>query len=60
MFKYILICNCCEQVQDDTDIETGQWRRLSANYYPLKKYNPSILLKYNTKEVSFINTNIHV
>ena len=53
-FKYILICNCCNQTIDNTDIMNGEWRPLSSNYLPLKKYNPIILLKYNTKEVSLI------
>ncbi len=58
-FKYILIVNCCEQVKDNTDIHTGGWRELSANYYPLKKYNPEILYYFMAnviKEVSVINT----
>ncbi len=52
--KYILICNCCDQYYDNTDIPTGSCRGLSAKYYPLKAYNPIILLNYNTKEVSLI------
>jgi hypothetical protein len=53
-FKYILICNCCNQTQDNTDIKNGDSRPLSCNYFPLKKYNPIKLYKYNTKEVSVI------
>jgi hypothetical protein len=53
-FKYILICNCCNQKQDDTDIENGSGRPLSCKYFPLKKYNPIKLYNYNTKEVSII------
>jgi len=53
-FKYILICNCCNQMQDDTDIETGSGRPLNSQFFPLKKYNPIRLLNYNTKEVSVI------
>lgn len=52
--KYILICNCCSQMWDNTDIPTGSCRGLSANYFPLKRYNASILLNYNSKEVSLI------
>ncbi len=52
--KYILICNCCNQTCDNTNIPTGSCRGLSAKYYPLKAYNPTILLNYNTKEVSLI------
>jgi len=53
-FKYILITNCCNQTQDDTDILTGEWRALSCDYLPLKKYSPKKLFKYDTKEVSLI------
>ena len=53
-FKYILICNCCNQTQDDTDIVNGEFRQLSCDYLPLKKYNPTKLYNYHTKEVSVI------
>jgi len=53
-FKYILICNCCHQIQDNTDIQTGDWRALSCDYFPLKKYNPVKLYNYHSKEVSVI------
>jgi hypothetical protein len=53
-FKYILICNSFDQTEDDTDIEDGQYRPLSCDYFPLKKYNPKKIYKYNTKEVSII------
>jgi trans-aconitate methyltransferase len=53
-FKYILICNCCDQLQDNTDIQVGQWRPLSCDYFPLKKYNPIKLYNYRTKEISVI------
>lgn len=53
-FKYILICNCCNQEQDNTDINNGEWRPLSCDYLPLKKYNPIKLFNYNSKEVSLI------
>jgi mannosyltransferase OCH1-like enzyme len=54
VFKYILITNCSYQTNDNVDINTGNFRPLSADYLPLKKYNPEILYKYNTKEVSVI------
>jgi hypothetical protein len=54
LFKYILICNCCNQTQHNTDITTGQWRPLSCSYYPLLKYNPTKLYNYHNKEVSMI------
>ena len=53
-FKYVLICNCGNQIQDDTDIQNGDWRQLSCEYLPLKKYNPIKLYNYNSKEVSVI------
>ena len=53
-FKYILICNCCNQVQDNPSNE-GRSTPLSVKYLPLKKYNPVKLFNYNTKEVSVIS-----
>ena len=53
-FKYILICNCCNQTQDNTDIQNGEFRQLSCQYFPLKKYNPIKLYNYQSKEVSII------
>jgi hypothetical protein len=53
-FKYILICNCCGQNMDNTDILDGDGRGLSCNYFPLKKYNIKKIFNYNTKEVSII------
>lgn len=55
-FKCILICNCCKQTRDNTDIENGKWRHLSCQYFPLKKYNPTKLYNYDSKEVSVIET----
>jgi hypothetical protein len=57
-FKLILICNCCNQKEDDENDEDnkndGCSRPLSCDYLPLKKYNPIKLFYYNTKEVSII------
>jgi len=53
-FKYILITNCCNQSCDNSEIKDGQWRQLSCDFLPLKKYNPKKLYKYSTKEVSVI------
>jgi hypothetical protein len=53
-FKYILICNCCNQEKDNTNITNGTWMALSCKYFPLKKYNPIKLYNYNNKEVSVI------
>ena len=56
-FKYILICNCCNQLSDNTNILNGDWRPLSCDFLPLKKYNPKKIYKYATKEVSVIELN---
>jgi hypothetical protein len=54
IFKYILICNCCNQYTDNTDILNGGGRPLSCDFFPLKKYNPKKLYNYNSKEISVI------
>lgn len=56
-FKYVVLVNCCGQHSDGQDTGDGQGRPLSANFYPLKKYNPKILFTYNGKEVSVITKN---
>jgi hypothetical protein len=62
-FKYILICNCCNQTQDNTDSQDKgipvdcEYLPLSCDYLPLKKYNPIKLYNYHTKEVSIIVIN---
>jgi hypothetical protein len=53
-FKYILICNCCDQTKDNTEIITGDFRPLSCNFFPLKRYKPIKLYNYNSKEISLI------
>jgi len=55
VFKYILVTNCCHQKKDDPE-NPGRSTPLSADYFPLKKYNPIKLYKYYTKEVSVIYT----
>lgn len=55
-FKYILICNCCNQ-KNDNPININRSTPLSINFFPLKKYNPVKLYNYNSKEVSVIYTN---
>ena len=55
-FKYILIVNCGYQNEDNTDIlNNGNWRPLSANFLPLKKYSCQIVGYYNSKEISLIS-----
>jgi len=54
-YKYILICNSCNQKKDNQSIvKTGNFRPLNYNMYPLKKYNPKKLFDYKTKEVCLI------
>jgi tetratricopeptide (TPR) repeat protein len=50
-FKYIVIINCSYQNKDNTDIPMGDFRPLSKDFLPLKKYRPSFLLSYQSKEV---------
>ena len=60
-FKYILLCNCCNQTKDNTDIQTGKWRQLSCDYLPLKKYSPKKVYNFMSnveKEVSVIEIKI--
>ena len=56
-FRYILLCNCCSQNQDNPEVFDDHGRPLSCTYFPLKKYNPVKLYNYNTKEVSVITVN---
>lgn len=53
-YKYIMITNCRNQGTDDQDIKIGGFRPLTALMYPLKKYKPEIIYRYNNKEVSLI------
>lgn len=54
-YKYILVCNCCDQKGDNEDTcLTGGFRQLSARFFPLKRYDAEILYTYHTKEVSLI------
>ncbi len=62
-FKYILLCNCCGQTIDNTNIKTGEWRQLSCDYLPLKKYNPKKLYTFMSnlkKEVSVIEIDLTI
>ncbi len=56
-YKYILITNCSAQAMHNVDIPTGSWRPLSADFYPLKKYNPVKLYNYAGKEICLITSN---
>jgi hypothetical protein len=56
-FKYILICNCCHQTCDNSDISNGDFRHLSSDFLPLKKYNAVKKYNYHSKEVSIIEIN---
>jgi len=56
LFKYILICNCCHQSEDNPN-NNNRITPLSSIFFPLKKYNPVKLYSYNGKEVSVISIN---
>lgn len=57
LFKYIFIITSNDQENDYQDIKTnGCYRKLSGKYYPLKAYNPVIIMKYKSKEVLLIAT----
>jgi len=56
-FKYILICNCCNQTQDNTDTYNGGVRTLNCNFLPLSKYHANEVYRYHTKQVSIIKIN---
>lgn len=53
-FKYILITNDGNQKSNNIDINNGEYRRLSANFDPLKKFKTKIIYGYKNKEVSLI------
>jgi hypothetical protein len=53
IFKYILICNCCNQKTNNPE-NNHRSTPLSIDFFPLKKYNPVKLYNYNLKEVSII------
>lgn len=50
-----MICNCCNQTNDNQDINNGEWRPLSSSKKPLNNYNATIIYKYFTKEISLIS-----
>ena len=56
LFKYILICNCCNQTENNPNNDDRS-TPLSSNFFPLKKYNPIKLYNYHSKEVSVISIN---
>ena len=56
-FKHIMITNCGDQQIDNTDIVIGEWRPLSCDFFPLKKYKPVKFYVYGAKEVSVIRIN---
>jgi hypothetical protein len=50
-FKYILICNCSYQIEDQQNISTGVFRPINNNFYPLNKFKLIKVFSYNTKDV---------
>jgi len=53
-FKHILITNCARNPIDNEDVVIGEWRPLSCDFFPLKKYKPVKLYVYGVKEVSLM------
>ena len=53
-FRYIMIINCGYQTVDNADIKSGEFRPLSCDFLPLKKYNAAKVYAYHTKEISVI------
>ena len=53
-FRWILVCNCAQQ-KHVKNIKTGYHRQLSAAFRPLCLFKPSIVFRYETKEVSLID-----
>ena len=53
-YKYILITNCAHQKEGDS-INKYSFFALSSKYLPLSKYNPTVIYKWDTKEVCLIN-----
>ena len=56
LFKYILLCNCCNQKKDNPE-NHGRSTPLSCNFLPLRKYKPIKLYNYHSKELSVIIVN---
>ena len=50
-FKYILICNCSYQTNDSQHINTGVFRPINKNFYPLNEFELIKVFSYNTKDV---------
>jgi hypothetical protein len=57
-FRWILICNCARQKRVK-NIKTGYHRQLSISFRPLSLFNPTVLFRYETKEVSLIDCDAH-
>lgn len=53
-FRFILIVNCANQLEQNTDISDGSWRPLNSNLFPLRKYNPICVGFYKSNQVSII------
>jgi hypothetical protein len=53
-FKYIILVNSSNQLSDNTDIAFGDFRPLSSEYLPIKKYKFISLYNYSDKEVCYL------
>lgn len=52
--KYILVANCGYQEEETSDILLGRFHPLNSNFKPLKLYGFTELMRYNSKQVSFL------
>lgn len=53
-FKYLLVCNCTKDAVENSDISIGEFRSLSFDLEPMKKYGFEKVYAWDTKEVGVI------
>jgi FkbM family methyltransferase len=54
-FKYILVCNCTRDAVENSDISIGDFRPLSFDLEPMKKYGFEKVYAWDTKEIGLID-----
>lgn len=52
--KYILLTNCYTTLGNATEINIGEWQRLSRFHEPLKLFDPEFVLMFGSKETVLI------
>ena len=53
-FKYILVCNCTKDAVENSDISIGDFRPLSFDLEPMKKYSFEKVYTWDTKEIGVV------